>query len=58
MTCVKNTDAVLGFAVGTMFVQETFRGESKTSVGLEFQIFNNLMNFVFSNNDPTSEEFM
>jgi Peptidase family M13 len=34
--CASDTDGVLGFAVGAMFVRETFHGDSKPSVGLQF----------------------
>lgn len=30
--CTSDTDNILGFAVGAMFVRETFHGESKNSV--------------------------
>lgn len=30
--CTSDTDSVIGFAVGAMFVREAFHGESKTSV--------------------------
>lgn len=31
--CTSDIDNVIGFAVGAMFVRETFHGESKASVG-------------------------
>jgi hypothetical protein len=36
--CASDTDGVLGFAVGAMFVRETFHGDSKPSVGLQFNL--------------------
>jgi len=30
--CVEDTEGALGFAVGAMYVRETFHGESKASV--------------------------
>ena len=31
--CVSDTDSILGFALGAMFVREAFHGNSKTKVG-------------------------
>ena len=34
--CIADTESMMGFAVGAMFVRETFQGESKSAVCFSF----------------------
>ena len=36
--CISDTDMVLGFALGAMFVREVFHGENKHKVRFESEI--------------------
>ena len=42
-SCITDTDDNLGFALGALFVKETFQGKSKERVGL--QGLSDVMNF-------------
>ena len=37
--CVMDTDRVLGFALGAMFVEEAFQGDSKKKVSYSLLVF-------------------
>lgn len=37
--CISDTDLVLGFALGSMFVREVFHGESKHKVSQQYVCF-------------------